>query len=653
MNESKGHILLVDDEESIREGISRKLRAENFTCVPVADGMEALELASVQHFDLVLLDVKMPGMSGLEVLAQLTASHPGTRVIMATGADDMQTAIKAMKLGACDYVTKPFNLSTLTKRIEKVLEIKSGITGNNECHAIMSCQTLREVEALYHELMDHISDTVLKVTGGTITWCNSRTREMLDYNSNELIGKPISSLFPEEIKPLEAAGTCGTGAKITEQHEIHSITRIRKKDGSTADIELFTWEIPLKVPAEFIAIIHDLTQRDPAETRLKEPETRFTSLVNIAGELGIAIAIAQDREDLKRAIVTVNNAFCSLSGYSSEELLQKTEQDVLCNDCSQEKRAHHGYPETGEDVQDCCKLTMLCKDGSRRHIEASCIDIPMNGKNATMICCKMAHTDETTANDEERIKENVQLAGRLATVGELAAGIAHELNNPIAAIQMFAELLSSRKDIDETLKKDLDTIYREALRAARISQNLLSFARKHKTERSLVCINTILEKSLELHAYRMNVNNIEIVKRLDPDIPQTMADLHQLQEVFVNIITNADQIMTETNGQGRLCISTYLADDVIRIVFTDDGPGIPENNLNKIFDPFFTTKDIGKGTGLGLSICAAIIRRHHGTIYATSKPGEGASFVVEIPIILRDEETIEPMDTTQIRGAYL
>jgi signal transduction histidine kinase len=248
--------------------------------------------------------------------------------------------------------------------------------------------------------------------------------------------------------------------------------------------------------------------------------------------------------------------------------------------------------------------------------------------------------------DRQMLEQQLQLAGRLAAVGELAAGVAHELNNPLAAVQAFAQLLTSRDDLDKTVKKDIETIYREAQRATRITGNLLSFARRHRPEKRLVSINEILEGSLELHEYRMKINSIEVITELDAELPMTMADSHQMQQVFVNIITNAEQAMTEAHGRGTLWVRTEKLGEMIRITFTDDGPGIHKENLEHVFDPFFTTKDVGKGTGLGLSICYGIIEGHGGYIHAKSRTEKGANFVIEIPIAREDQHVVEKENQT-------
>lgn len=246
---------------------------------------------------------------------------------------------------------------------------------------------------------------------------------------------------------------------------------------------------------------------------------------------------------------------------------------------------------------------------------------------------EMRHEHKQMEEDKQRMEQQLHVAGRLAAVGELAAGVAHELNNPLAAVQGFAQLLASRSDLDEVIREDIDTIYREAQRAARITQNLLSFARRHNPEKSLMSMNDALAQSLDLHTYSMRVNNIEVVIELDPDLPKTMADFHQMQQVFVNIITNAEQAMTEAHNQGKLSVKTQTVGRNIRISFADTGPGMPKENIDRIFDPFFTTKEVGKGTGLGLSICFGIVHEHGGRLYAKCKPGKGATFIIDMPIV--------------------
>ncbi len=247
-------------------------------------------------------------------------------------------------------------------------------------------------------------------------------------------------------------------------------------------------------------------------------------------------------------------------------------------------------------------------------------------------------------SNEKLLQQQLIQSEKLSAIGELISGIAHELNNPLTGVMGYSQLLQMRKDLDDRVKENLLKINNLALRCQKIVQNLLSFARKQKPERTLSDINDILEKTIELRSYDLHVNNIEIGRDLDRHLPKTIADAHQLQQVFLNVLTNAEQAMLEAHGRGQLHIRTHSDNQNARVIveIKDDGPGIPENYLTRIFDPFFTTKEVGKGTGLGLSLSYGMIKEHGGNIYARSRIGEGSTFIIELPVIskLQDEFSI-------------
>jgi len=232
---------------------------------------------------------------------------------------------------------------------------------------------------------------------------------------------------------------------------------------------------------------------------------------------------------------------------------------------------------------------------------------------------------------EEAQSQLVQ-AEKMSAVGLLVSGVAHELNNPLAGVVGYSQLLL-KEDTGEKIRRGLEKINKEAERCKKIVQNLQTFARKRKPQKESIGINGILESTLELRSYQLRVDNIVVETDLDPVLPKTMADFHQLQQVFINILVNAHQAMMEKGGGGKLRIRTRQENGWIRAEIQDSGPGVSEENLPRIFDPFFTTKDVGQGTGLGLSICYGIIEEHRGRIWARNRPEGGAVFTVEIPII--------------------
>jgi two-component system NtrC family sensor kinase len=223
----------------------------------------------------------------------------------------------------------------------------------------------------------------------------------------------------------------------------------------------------------------------------------------------------------------------------------------------------------------------------------------------------------------------------MSAIGQLVSGVAHELNNPLAGISAFAQLLLAEKRFPPDQHTAAETIYSEARRASRIVQNLLTFARQHKAEKVQTSINQVLDDTLELRGYELRVRGIDVRREYDESLPDTMADAHQLQQVFLNLITNAEQAMEQRDGHHhRLHVRTRRSGETIRIEVEDTGGGIPPNLIERIFNPFFTTKPTGSGTGLGLSISLGIVREHEGRIWAENQPQGGARFVVELPITM-------------------
>jgi two-component system NtrC family sensor kinase len=234
---------------------------------------------------------------------------------------------------------------------------------------------------------------------------------------------------------------------------------------------------------------------------------------------------------------------------------------------------------------------------------------------------------------EQADQRNRMIANsRLVAVGEMAAGVAHELNNPLTAVLGFSQL-AVRQTNDPALRRDLEAIAHEAERAGHIVDNLLGFARAHSGLGDYFDPAASLQKILDLREYECRVNNIEVVTYFDPDTPKTRADAHRMEQVFLNLLGNAIQAIAEGPGRGSVTVGLVAIDGLIRMSFTDDGPGIPEDVIGHIFEPFYTTKPVGKGTGLGLSICREIVRDHGGEIRVESHARRGTTFVVEIPIV--------------------
>jgi signal transduction histidine kinase len=279
-------------------------------------------------------------------------------------------------------------------------------------------------------------------------------------------------------------------------------------------------------------------------------------------------------------------------------------------------------------------LRMRRNDGSTVWIELSCSGEPsISGSGIEIRALVRDVSERKRLDDQSRdLYHELQQAEKLAALGQTISGVAHELNNPLATILSWAERLAERPADDKT-HRGLEVIRSESERAARIVRNLLTFARKRQTTRLMVDLNEVVAETLTLRAYEQRVSNIAVTQALAPAVPAVFADAHQIKQVILNLVINAEQAMLGARGRGALVVRTWHDADRESVILEvrDDGPGIAEETQGKIFDPFFTTKAVGKGTGLGLSVAYAIVQEHGGRIWVSSAPNEGASFFVELP----------------------
>jgi len=243
---------------------------------------------------------------------------------------------------------------------------------------------------------------------------------------------------------------------------------------------------------------------------------------------------------------------------------------------------------------------------------------------------------------DEKVREfttrRIMESERLAHIGELAAGVAHEINNPLTGIVTYSHLLLERASTENGTRQSLEKIVKQANRCRDIIRGLLDFSRQRKPEKRLSNVNRVLEECVSLVDNQVLFQNIRIVRRLNPDVPQVLIDPSQIQQVFMNMILNAAEAM---NGGGKLTVTTrhVPADSAVEVEFADTGHGIKEGDLDRIFSPFFTTKEVGHGTGLGLAISYGIVKEHKGTITVESEEGQGATFTISLPVTSEQETT--------------
>jgi PAS domain S-box-containing protein len=281
-------------------------------------------------------------------------------------------------------------------------------------------------------------------------------------------------------------------------------------------------------------------------------------------------------------------------------------------------------------------LRLRRADGNAVWVEVTArADPPAHEGNLRLEALVRDVSERKKLDDETRdIYHQLLQAEKMAALGQTISGVAHELNNPLATIISWSERLSQRSELEEPVRRGLETILSESERAARIVRNLLTFARKRQTTRAMVDVNQVVRETLALRAYEQRITNIDVVDALAAGLPQVFADGHQVQQVLLNLVINAEQAMLAANGRGTIVVRTWHDADQESVILeiNDDGPGIPDELQPKIFDPFFTTKEVGKGTGLGLTVAYAIVQEHGGRIRLESYPGVGASFYVELPV---------------------
>ncbi|MFC2046805.1 PAS domain S-box protein, partial [Chloroflexota bacterium] len=506
-----------------------------------------------------------------------------------------------------------------------------------------AAESLQDSEEKYRTLFEsNIDGIAFADIQGNFLDVNQAYGDMLGYTIPELKKMTYQQVTPDKWHKVEADihkyQTIARG--YTDEYQKEYI----KKDGTVFPISVKTWLITDNQgkPIGQWAIVRDITESKLAEGALRESEGKYRKLTESLNEL------IYQADPVTFTPTYVNNAVVRIYGYTVEEWLGDStlwEKTIYPDDTESvltrlEEAKRKMIPFIGE-------YRILKKDKTIAWVlDHMSWEKDEQGKIIAMDGVVYDITGSKQAEERERkLQRELIQTGRLASVGEMAAGIAHEINNPLTGVVGFSDLLM-KKDIPSDIRKDVEMIYQGAQRVAGITRRMLAYSRHSKPMQTMVDINDIIETTLEMQSYEMESSNIKVATRLDPGFPGIIADSGQLQQVFLNIVLNAEIEMTKAHRGGNLTVKTERIDDTIRISFEDDGPGISKENMEKIFDPFFTTREVGQGAGLGLSVCHGIMKQHKGRIYAESTPGKGATFFVELPITTKAEQLkmAEPTD---------
>jgi PAS domain S-box-containing protein len=484
-------------------------------------------------------------------------------------------------------------------------------------HVLKDITDRREAERKYRELFDSIQEGLFFATpDGRFLDVNDAMVRMLGYASREeLLRADVSPhLYPApEVREkfLRALSERGVLRNYEETlrrkdgtllHTLQNITAVRDARGRIAQIR---------------GLMLDVTEQKTFQSQLQRERDFNQKILNTTQSMILVLDTA--------GLISYANRRCYEAGYQEGELIghrlvdwvEATDGEDF--DAALETTAH------GHQVEN-LELRVRRSDGSMGHFSISLS--PMRDEQNTVNSVVVVMTDIT---DAALLQAKLAHSEKMATIGRLVSGVAHEVNNPLAAILGFTDLLLENPEVPGAAREDLKIILQETQRTKDIVQDLLSFARQRPVQRELVQVNNVLKQTIKLRSYDFGSHGVEVIEDFEETLAAALGDSQQLQQVFLNILNNAYDAVQDAGRRGRIRIHTRRHAEMIEVAISDNGTGITDPQ--RIFDPFFTTKQAGKGTGLGLSICYGIVRAHGGEIQCwNNEAGAGSTFVVRIPV---------------------
>jgi len=493
------------------------------------------------------------------------------------------------------------------------------IEGRETIHVLKDVTDRQEAERRYRELFDNIQEGLYFTTpDGRFIEVNEALVRMLGYaNREELLEVDIArDLYFDSADHDAFCAKLGEGGMLRNHEET-----LRRKDGTP----VYTMQNVFAVRdasgrvLQHRGLMTDISGIKSFQTELQRERDFNSKILNNTQSLILVVDTAGRISYANRRWADLNYQLHQLLGRPMSELAAPAKRILFQEAVT---AALQGQ------LVDNLEVPILRADGRVGQFSVNLS--PMRDEQGGLTSIVAVMTDIT---DAAMLQAKLMHAEKMAAVGQLVSGVAHEVNNPLTAILGFADLLMENPEVPDSARKDLRVILQEAQRTKQIVQNLLSFARQMPPQRKPVQLNAILLRTVQLRAYDLNSHGIEVVERLGENLPDVVGDSLQLQQVFLNILNNAYDAVRETERPARIEITSALTTNHIEVAFRDNGNGVvsPE----RIFDPFFTTKEVGKGTGLGLSICYGIVREHGGEIlYQNNTGSSGATFIVRLPLAM-------------------
>jgi two-component system NtrC family sensor kinase len=489
----------------------------------------------------------------------------------------------------------------------------------------------RKNEARFTELFETLQEGIYIVTpDDRILDANPALVRMLGYDSKEdLLTRTLADLLPDVEQRRALRHEVDTQPMLQGRE----ITVVRK-DGSQL-IGLNTAAVVRDTGGKVLryhGALMDITERREMERRLYQQQEFARRLVDSFPDLILVL-------DAAGHYTFTSPRVKDILGYEPEEYdMQELGERAHLEDRAA-LQALFGEIVAGRQSFASLEIRVRHKHGEWRRIR--CHFSPLFAETGKIDGVIISGRDVT---ELKRLEEQLIQAEKLAAMGQMLAGVAHELNNPLTAILGVTELLRERAGFEESAKRQLELTHRQARRAARIVQNLLEFSRPAAPQKKPLDVNSLIERTLQLHEHSLRRNSIEVEFHSQPGLPHVVGDANQLIQVFLNLITNAEHAIREVREAGRIQIRLGHIGGHVSITVQDDGIGILPEALPRIFDPFYTTKRPGGGTGLGLSICMSIVKEHSGSIDVETLPSGGSAFTVFLPMATATADR-SPFDT--------
>jgi two-component system NtrC family sensor kinase len=675
-------LLVIDTGSSVVQMIREAALAHGYEVACASSAAEAEAGLDLCAFDVVLVDLELGTHAGSDVIRRIKERAPQAEIIVMSPAASLPAATNAPDLKAFEFVQKGFDIGQLFAAVERAVDRRRMNRDNQRL--VWELQTINEVAdgiARSLELDDVLTGALQRLT------------RALDVIGGSIRLRDAEGQYPERafVGPVDKRAWLEAPMPRPSDYVIASRTAYIVEDlrdvlpaGCTIALPVLSaLSVPMAAGAELIGT---LSLGAAAPRRFSAADKRFVEIV--AGQITVAVQNARLHEVVRRGKSEWERTFDAINDPiavfdSRGELLRGNAALALHLGC--DVRGLRGI--TCVEVGFCdshapaaCAVTRaLASDGSRAQITRpdgqifSVTTFPVAGgtdgasvvqvaKNVTedirgarrmqQMSDELALANARSMAALERLKSTqAQLlqAEKLSAIGQLVAGVAHELNNPLTSVIGYAQLLqeellearnpAAARPVPE-LARDLRRIAEESERAARIVRNLLAFARRQAASRAPQDVADLFGRVLALRAYEHRLSNVELAVEFDPGLPSVVADGSQIQQALLNLLLNAEQAMRNRSPK-RLHVGTRYdeAAAAVELFVSDTGHGIAPADLSRIFDPFFTTRDVGEGTGLGLSICYGIIRDHGGQISVESTPDVGTTFSLLLPA--RVEESRE------------